>query len=288
MIELWTLLREVCRWREAGKSPKVVDKMRLIKIAASQRQVGPIDRSAGVDAAQRRLKAPDAAKAFGRQAHLGGEQIEEAPRAEADLCGDSGDGLGIGRGVQGLQRKGNRRVLGEGPRQLGQQGLFEDAKFGVWRRRGEQAFVQLSGGAAPQRIQPNMGVAQLTGGQREERESAARLEMHPHCRLLLVGVDDEGLGVRPAEQRAGKVLTAIRRLPVAHPQAVVAQVEHQFNGSGRQQPFAGVGQRGAFVEPEQVHEIGEGRLWDVTVCKHSGSAKPGYAKGSRSRGVCPG
>lgn len=79
------------------------------------------------------------------------------------------------------------------PGNTGQEGLFEEVTAGPRRRGREQPLAQLARRRAPQRLQRHVRVAQLAGGEPEEWERAARLELHFHARRLACGVDDGGL-----------------------------------------------------------------------------------------------
>ena len=60
---------EVAGWIEPGKVREVMDKMRLVEIAAVHGQVRPFDPSAFCDEPQRPLKSTHAAKQLWRKTH---------------------------------------------------------------------------------------------------------------------------------------------------------------------------------------------------------------------------
>ena len=79
------LLSQVSRGIDAGKFLEIVDKMRLIEIAAARGQVHPVKLSPGMDLLQDLLEAAHATKKFGRESHFIGENLDEAARADPNL-----------------------------------------------------------------------------------------------------------------------------------------------------------------------------------------------------------
>ena len=77
-------LGEIGAGRQSSKRLEVVDKMRLIEIAAGQRQFCPSGVRGALQHTQDLLKAPHAAKLLGRQSHRVAEHLDEACLAEAD------------------------------------------------------------------------------------------------------------------------------------------------------------------------------------------------------------
>src|SRR5216683_2978827 len=67
----------------SGKCPEIVNEVRLVKVAAVQRDVAPIDGSPAANLFQHGLESSHAAKNFRCHSYVLLEQFDEAPRAEA-------------------------------------------------------------------------------------------------------------------------------------------------------------------------------------------------------------
>jgi len=104
---------------DAGKGPKVMNKMCLVEIPAVSRYNSPIYGLFQIDHAQDLLKAPHPAKQFWCEPNLFVEELNEPPCAQADLAGDLRDCPGLGHLSQFRERKRHRRVSPE-PRGLSQ------------------------------------------------------------------------------------------------------------------------------------------------------------------------
>ena len=71
---------------EARECLEIVNKMRLVVVAAIERQLCPINLPLRMDGAQHPLEAADARKSFGSQADLLMKELDESARAKADAC----------------------------------------------------------------------------------------------------------------------------------------------------------------------------------------------------------
>src|SRR5579859_2632510 len=100
-------LGKVGRRRQAGKRAEVVDKVRLIVVAAGHGNLRPCRPLAVRKSAQRRLKAANAAICLGRQADGLAEHLNEAPWAEADAARYLRDCSSVGQGMKFAQREGD-------------------------------------------------------------------------------------------------------------------------------------------------------------------------------------
>ena len=79
---------------DSGEGAEVVDEMRLVEIAAVQRDASPVDGFAAGDLAENLLEAAHAAEEFWRHANVLFEKLDEAAGAEAGFAGDVGDFCG--------------------------------------------------------------------------------------------------------------------------------------------------------------------------------------------------
>src|ERR1051326_4297770 len=87
MVAMLATQGQIDRWGQTSKRLEIVDEMRLVEIAAGQRQLGPSDGRVAFQQAQDLLKAAHAAKLLRRQAHRLAEDLNKACLAQADaLC----------------------------------------------------------------------------------------------------------------------------------------------------------------------------------------------------------
>src|SRR5689334_22473391 len=100
-------LGEVGRRCQAGKRAEVVDKVRLIVVAAGHGNLRPCRPLAVRKSAQRRVKAAYAAIRLRRQADGLAEHLDEAPWAEADAAYYFRDCSSVRQGVKFSQREGD-------------------------------------------------------------------------------------------------------------------------------------------------------------------------------------
>src|SRR5688572_28374905 len=141
-------LREIRGWIQAGKAPEIEDKMRLVEISAVQRHVRPVDFLLVMDATQHVLKTSDTSKLLRRQPHFFAENLDESPRAQANLPGHGAD-RARGRQLKFLQRKADGRMRCQRPACLRQKRLFEQMKSSLQRLRAKQLLAQSGGGRSP-------------------------------------------------------------------------------------------------------------------------------------------
>src|SRR5580698_712061 len=77
VVAMFGAVGEIGGGIDAGKSAEIVDKMRLVEVAAIQRDVRPFHNTAAFHKIQRLLKAADAAKHFGRESGVIAKQLDE-------------------------------------------------------------------------------------------------------------------------------------------------------------------------------------------------------------------
>ena len=84
--------RQVLRRAEPAELAEVMIEVRLIEVAARQRDVGPIHIILALNRRDDILKTPDAAEQFGRHTDLIAKQLDKTPLAEADTIRHLGAG----------------------------------------------------------------------------------------------------------------------------------------------------------------------------------------------------
>ena len=182
---------EELRRSEAGESPEIADEMGLVEIAAIQGHIRPREPLPVSDPPQGLLEARIRQNSLGvsptssvnrRMNVLGLRPTCRITSPTVGACGPAWNSpsanatAGCGaRGWDGLR----------------QQRLFEDVEHGRRRLRFEQPLVQGIGPTPPERLQGDVGIVQLAGGQVQEREGPARLETHAHRQGLAAGLDHE-------------------------------------------------------------------------------------------------
>ncbi len=249
---------EVRGGAEAGERPEVVDEMRLVVVAAGERDVRPVDVRRRRERAQDLLEAPHAAIELRREADLGREDLDESPRAEADAVRDVADRAHRG-GVHGSERVRHRRVADRRSAEPREQRGFEDAEPGARRRRLLQALLQGARVRAPDGVQGHALVVQLVGRHpSQERKRATRPEVHAQQRRPIGRLDHEGLRLRATEDRAG-------------PRA--AQHDDQLADRPRQDPLARMARAVGVIRPEELDEPGQRRPWHVPVHLNMGATQ---------------
>ena len=77
MVQVLSLPGQIRGGIHAGKSVEIMDKMRLIEIAAVSREVHPIKISAFMNQLQYPLETADAAEQLGREPHLMAEELDK-------------------------------------------------------------------------------------------------------------------------------------------------------------------------------------------------------------------
>ena len=112
---MFAALGEVDTWIEARESLEIADEMRLIEIAASERDIGPIHLLRPMDELQHLLKAPDAAEELWRQPDLFVKNLDKASRAEAKLSGHVRDSARVRHAMKLSQSKIHRWVARQVP-----------------------------------------------------------------------------------------------------------------------------------------------------------------------------
>src|SRR6516225_4027571 len=124
---------------ENRKFPELMAKMRLIVVAAAQRQLSPVNCFRRGDRSDHRLESPDPQKPFRRESDLGGKQLIEVPLAVPDLSQNIGDVLRdwIAKKAVGCVFHGRMTLQGLGRSR--QQPLFDSGETLLWRDAFQQA-----------------------------------------------------------------------------------------------------------------------------------------------------
>ena len=135
-------VREVGGRIDAGECAEIVNEMRLIEVAAIQRDVSPFDALAAFHAVQRPVEAPDTAKHFGRESSLIAKHLNEALGAETDLFAHRRHGCHVRSGHEAAERESYGAMLMEAPRQFGQQRLLQNLEAKLMRRSLQQLIPQ--------------------------------------------------------------------------------------------------------------------------------------------------
>ena len=113
-----------------------------------------------------------------------------------------------------------------------------------------------------------MLIVKLSGGQIEERESAARFKMSADHALLLRRVNYEKLRLHTHQQRAASGLKPAGIPPIVNPRHIVFKIHHQGHAAIRKQALFVVRLAVAFVKPKQIHEVGKRRPRNVVADEH--------------------
>src|SRR5712692_8015992 len=162
-----------------------------------------------------------------------------------------------------LQRESDSGMPRQGLGGTRQKVLFEDAKPGLRCAGFEQLFAQVAGRGSPQCLQGDDLIVQLTGGQREKGERAARFEVDAYNRRQAGRIEDDEFRMRTTDQSAAKALELVVMLPVVHAKGVFAEVDDQLHRAIWKTTFPGVLLLLAFVQPEHMHEGRQWRLGNV-------------------------
>src|SRR5262245_56603273 len=118
----------------------------------------------------------------------------------------------------------------------------------------DRPIAKLIAAATPKVRERDMGILQLPGRHREEREGPARLEVYPQDGGGGGSVDNEWRRVRPADERAavGAELLLVSR---CNSHRAVVHCDTQLPRAGREQARTRVPRVVAIVDPEQLHEV---------------------------------
>src|SRR5712692_3615916 len=150
MIAIGTALRQVGLRREAGKRLEVMDEMCLVEVPAVQCEICPRDPLPFFDQTQHFLKAKHAAKHFRRESDGFLEQMDEALRTQAKVCGHLRDGAPLVPGQELGKRERDSRMWCLLPGYARQEEAFEDAHPVVVRLGRLQLLAQVNGGCSPE------------------------------------------------------------------------------------------------------------------------------------------
>jgi len=149
---------------DAGEGAEVVDKVRLIEIAAIDGDIGPPDGPTRRDAAEHALETANAAKKLRGQADVMLEEFDETARAEAGFGGDFADVSGL-RGVEKrFDGVFDRRMVVEHTSGALAESEFDGAEFGEGSGRLEDAVAELSREGSPNVTEFQMLIAQFSAG----------------------------------------------------------------------------------------------------------------------------
>src|SRR3984957_16498975 len=110
--------RHIGGWSEAGERLKIVDKGRLIVIAAGECHIGPVDIACFVERAQDALETAHSAEHLGSETDLAAEEFNEATRTETDALSYRDDSAVVSTTFELSQRIGNRWMEFERTREL--------------------------------------------------------------------------------------------------------------------------------------------------------------------------
>src|SRR5262249_10262557 len=199
MIRKLAQVGGIGRWIDPRKSPEIMNKVRLIKIAALRSHDCPIGDVSEADDVQHFLEPLHPAKALWGQSDRIVKQPDDPSRAQPNLVSYISDGARSRQLAKFSQGECNGRMTGE-PGSLLNKGPLEDHKPGIRCWGFQQPFAQLGGFWTPQFFKRDLCVVQLTSRQVEEWEPAAALECGSHYRPLATGINDDELGARACNQ----------------------------------------------------------------------------------------
>ena len=94
----------ILAWVQGTKRSEIVDKVRLIEIAAVSRRRAPGHSDRHLDTLDRHLKPEKAAKEFGRQSDFLIEEFDEASWAQGEIPGDALECVNLGNFVKPAER----------------------------------------------------------------------------------------------------------------------------------------------------------------------------------------
>jgi len=87
MIQVVGAMSEIGARIDAGEGAEVVIEVRLVEVAAPERDVGPIDVVPAMNAVQHLLEAANPAEELGSESDLFTEDLNKPAPAEADVAG---------------------------------------------------------------------------------------------------------------------------------------------------------------------------------------------------------
>ena len=91
VIAMRRLVRQIGGGIDPGEGAEIVDEVRLIEVAAIQRDIGPFHALAAFHSTQGLLEAANAAKHFGRESGFIAKHLDESLGTESDLIRDACD-----------------------------------------------------------------------------------------------------------------------------------------------------------------------------------------------------
>jgi len=190
------MVGEVFGGIDAGEGAEVVDKVRLIEIAAIDSDIGPPNGPTRRDAAEHALETANAAKELRGQTDVILEEFDETARAEAGFGDDFADVSGL-RGVEKrFDGVFDRRMVVEHTSGALQESEFDGAEFGEGSGRLEDAVAELSREGSPNVTEFQMLIAQFSAGNLEKWNRTGRMETDANHVVLFIGVDGKGFDAR--------------------------------------------------------------------------------------------
>jgi hypothetical protein len=169
-------MTQVSRGTHTRERIEVMDQVRLIKVTAGNRNVGPVDLLCGVHRLEDMVETHDALKPFRRHADLMAEETNEATRAKAafidHVCNRHRMGRplklhnGVLDGRMGLTRR--SKAFEQEP--------FEDSEPRLAPVFRKQLITQIVRRLADKQVERNNEIFQSPRRRREENKPLSRLE----------------------------------------------------------------------------------------------------------------
>jgi len=85
VVEVLSFVQHVGGRINAGEGPKVMNEVRLIEVAAGEREIDPINLACDVDQLEDSLETAHAAERLGSEADCLAEAVDEGSLTEADF-----------------------------------------------------------------------------------------------------------------------------------------------------------------------------------------------------------
>ena len=123
-----------------------------------------------------------------------------------------------------------------------------------WGGGREQVLAQMRRLSAPEQLQREDLIVQLSGGHPQEGKCAAWLEFDPQHRCLAGGVKERVDGMRSADEAATMDLELVGMLAIIDANEVMMQVDNDGHRAIWQPALFWMRWRGTFVGPEEVYE----------------------------------
>src|SRR5262249_19029367 len=136
-------------------------------------------------------------------------------------------------------------------------------------RRGGRAqpFAEFGGHWSPEAFEIDVRVGEFACRYAEDGDRAARSEVDADDRRVLERVDQEEVAVRSRDNRPRIPPRAVGVRRVVNPDLVVAEVDHQFDRTTRQNPLPGMRWR-VRTKPEAVDALVKRRTREIGTQEH--------------------